>query len=76
MTQIDADGEKAKQKCAGVVEALVPRACNRQAVGTTASTTAPGTRLDGRCLAQVAICECPTNPRRFEAQLSPEQVKK
>jgi hypothetical protein len=66
MTQIDADGEKAKQKCAGVVEAL----------GTTASKTAPSTRLDGRCLAQVSICECPTNPRGFEAQLSPEQVKK
>ena len=61
MTQIDADGEKDKptvqelvRPCLArrstVVEALVPRAYERQAVGTTASTTAPGSRLDYRRL--------------------------
>ena len=52
MGQIDADGENDKQTAqelkrpglarrSTVVEALVPRACERQAVGTTASTSAP-----------------------------------
>jgi hypothetical protein len=61
MTQIDADGEKDNptvqelvRPCLArrstVVEALVPRAYERQAVGTTASTTAPGSRLDYRRL--------------------------
>ena len=51
MTQMDADEERDKQTAqeverpclarrSTVVEALVPRACDRQAVGTTASTMA------------------------------------
>ena len=61
MRQIDAEGEKGKQterelerpwlvRRSTIVEALVPRACQRQAVGTTATTTAPGPPLDYRRL--------------------------
>jgi hypothetical protein len=71
MRQIDADGEKDKQTArelerpclarrSRVVEALVPRACERNAVGTTAPAAASGPRLDYRRS---------TNPRRFKAKL-------
>jgi hypothetical protein len=82
MTQIHEDGEEGKRtvqelerpclaRRSTVVEAVVPRACERQAVGTTASTTAPGLRLDYRRLAfnlrpSVSSADCSTNPRRFE----------
>jgi len=85
MRQIDADGEKDKQTAqelerpclarrSTVVEALVPRACERQAVDTTASTTAPGPPFDCRRLVfnvcpSVSSADCSTNPRRFEAKL-------
>ena len=83
--QIDADREKDKQTAqelerpclarrSTVVEALVPRACERQAVGTTASTTAPGPPFGYRRLVfnlrpSVSSADCSTNPRRFEAKL-------
>ena len=85
MTQIDTDGGKDKQTgrelalpCLAtrltVVDALVSRAYDRQAVGTTASTSAPGPPLDYERLVfnlrpSVPSADCSTNPRRFEAQL-------
>jgi hypothetical protein len=85
MTQIDTDGGKDKQTgrelewpCVAtrltVVEALVPRAYDRQAVGVTASTSASGPPLDYGGLVfnlrpSVPFADCSTNPRRFEAQL-------
>ena len=87
MTQIDADGEQDKQAAqelerpclarrSTVVEALVSRACERQAVGTTASTTAPGPSFDYSVWfsnlhpsVSSTLPDCSTNPRRFEAKL-------